>query len=66
MAMDHSIYGFSLYITINLKHRVIGDQTCGGEPLLKLLAVDWLKSDQRMDHIAMQPSCCVQVSLSVY
>jgi hypothetical protein len=32
----------------------------GGEPLLKLLAVDWLKSDRRMDHIALQPSCCVQ------
>lgn len=35
-------------------------QTAGGEPLLKLLAVDWLKSDQRIDHIALQPSCCVQ------
>ncbi|KAG0630717.1 hypothetical protein M758_1G199400 [Ceratodon purpureus] len=32
----------------------------GGEPLLKLLAVDWLKSDQRIDHIALQSSSCVQ------
>lgn len=32
----------------------------GGEPLLKLLAVDWLKSDLRIDHIALQSSCCVQ------
>jgi len=22
--------------------------------------VDWMKSDRRMDHIALQPSCCVQ------
>lgn len=35
-------------------------QTSGGEPLLKLLAVDWLKSDQKIDHISLQPSCCVQ------
>jgi hypothetical protein len=35
-------------------------KTSGGEPLLKLLAVDWLKSDQKIDHIALQPSCCVQ------
>ncbi|XP_024391660.1 protein ENHANCED DISEASE RESISTANCE 2 [Physcomitrium patens] len=32
----------------------------GGEPLLNLLAVDWLKSDHRIDHIALQSSCCVQ------
>jgi len=41
---------------------VDGDQISGGEPLLKLLAVDWLKSDIRIDNIALQSSCCVQVS----
>jgi hypothetical protein len=39
-----------------------GTQISVGEPLMKLLAVDWLKSDQRIDHIALQSSCCVQVS----
>jgi hypothetical protein len=62
--VNHTTAGFrySFYITNNIKHLVNGDQTSGGEPLLKLLAVDWLKSDQRIDHIATQPSCCVQVS----
>jgi len=32
----------------------------GGDPLLKLFAVDWLKSENRIDHIARQPYCCVQ------
>lgn len=55
----------SLCNTNNIENGVDGDQTSGGEPLLKLLAVDWLKSDQRIDHIALQPSSCVQVSNSV-
>ncbi|XP_024370867.1 protein ENHANCED DISEASE RESISTANCE 2 isoform X4 [Physcomitrium patens] len=32
----------------------------GGDPLLKLVAVDWLKSDQKIDQIALHSSCCVQ------
>jgi len=32
----------------------------GGDPLLKLLAVDWLKSEERIDHIAKHSSSCVQ------
>jgi hypothetical protein len=32
----------------------------GGEPLLKLVAVDWFKSEQKIGHIAKQPDCCVQ------
>ncbi|CAK9882974.1 unnamed protein product [Sphagnum jensenii] len=32
----------------------------GGEPLLKLVAVDWFKSEQKIGHLAKQPDCCVQ------
>ncbi|KAG0595475.1 hypothetical protein M758_UG169300 [Ceratodon purpureus] len=32
----------------------------GGEPLLQLLAVDWLKSEKRIDHVAKLPNSCVQ------
>ncbi|KAF8036755.1 hypothetical protein BT93_C2462 [Corymbia citriodora subsp. variegata] len=32
----------------------------GGDPLLKLLAVDWLKVDEKMDRIALHPKCLVQ------
>ncbi|CAO2822540.1 unnamed protein product [Amaranthus hypochondriacus] len=31
-----------------------------GDPLLKLLAVDWLKADQSIDKVALRPSCIVQ------
>ncbi|XP_057550689.1 protein ENHANCED DISEASE RESISTANCE 2 [Amaranthus tricolor] len=31
-----------------------------GDPLLKLLAVDWLKADQSIDKVALRPSCVVQ------
>ncbi|XP_019057725.1 PREDICTED: uncharacterized protein LOC104809858 isoform X2 [Tarenaya hassleriana] len=33
----------------------------GGEPLLKLIAVDWLNVDKAVDHIALHPNCLVQV-----
>ncbi|KAJ8437131.1 hypothetical protein Cgig2_016874 [Carnegiea gigantea] len=32
----------------------------GGDPLLKLVAVDWLKADQSLDKVALRPSCIVQ------
>ncbi|CAM6011988.1 unnamed protein product [Sphagnum balticum] len=32
----------------------------GGEPLLKLMAVDWFKAEHKIDHVARQPGCCVQ------
>ncbi|OAY46949.1 protein ENHANCED DISEASE RESISTANCE 2-like isoform X3 [Manihot esculenta] len=32
----------------------------GGEPLLKLLAVDWFKVDSAMDKVALHPKCLVQ------
>lgn len=32
----------------------------GGDPLLKLLAVDWLKAEQSIDKVALRPSCIVQ------
>jgi hypothetical protein len=35
----------------------------GGEPLLKLMAVDWFKAEHKIDHVARQPGCCVQVTL---
>ncbi|XP_059066921.1 protein ENHANCED DISEASE RESISTANCE 2 isoform X2 [Cryptomeria japonica] len=32
----------------------------GGDPLLKLLAVDWFKSEDKIDKVAMHPRCVVQ------
>ncbi|XP_010245529.1 PREDICTED: protein ENHANCED DISEASE RESISTANCE 2-like isoform X1 [Nelumbo nucifera] len=32
----------------------------GGDPLLKLLAVDWFKSDHNMDKVALSSKCLVQ------
>ncbi|KAJ6831262.1 protein ENHANCED DISEASE RESISTANCE 2 isoform X1 [Iris pallida] len=32
----------------------------GGDPLLKLLAVDWLKCESNIDQIALHPKCLVQ------
>ncbi|KAL2929927.1 Protein ENHANCED DISEASE RESISTANCE 2 [Bienertia sinuspersici] len=32
----------------------------GGDPLLKLISVDWLKGDQSIDKVALRPSCVVQ------
>ncbi|KAJ4846793.1 hypothetical protein Tsubulata_014108 [Turnera subulata] len=32
----------------------------GGDPLLKLVAVDWLKVDKPMDKVALHPKCLVQ------
>lgn len=32
----------------------------GGDPLLKLVAVDWLKSENTLDKVALRPSCIVQ------
>lgn len=31
-----------------------------GDPLLKLIAVDWIKSESSIDNIALQPFCIVQ------
>ncbi|KAL5774846.1 hypothetical protein ACOSP7_012403 [Xanthoceras sorbifolium] len=32
----------------------------GGDPLLKLIAVDWFKADKAADRIALHPKCLVQ------
>lgn len=32
----------------------------GGDPLLKLIAVDWLKADKTIDRVALHPRCIVQ------
>ncbi|KAH9608079.1 hypothetical protein KSS87_016520 [Heliosperma pusillum] len=37
-----------------------GAKVRSGDPLLKLIAVDWLKADQSIDKIALRPSCIVQ------
>lgn len=33
----------------------------GGQPLLTLVSVDWLKVDKAVDNIALHPKCLVQV-----
>ncbi|KAH9654557.1 START domain-containing protein [Citrus sinensis] len=33
----------------------------GGDPLLKLIAVDWFKVDKAADRVALHPKCLVQV-----
>lgn len=38
-------------------------QVTGGEPLLKLLAVDWFTVDKSIDKIALHPKCLVQVDM---
>lgn len=38
-------------------------QVMGGEPLLKLLAVDWFTVDKSVDRIALHPKCLVQVDM---
>ena len=37
-------------------------QIVGGDPLLKLIAVDWLKVDKTIDRIALHPRSLVQVN----
>ncbi|KAF8400559.1 hypothetical protein HHK36_013858 [Tetracentron sinense] len=32
----------------------------GGDPLLKLVAVDWFKADNNIDRVALHPNCLVQ------
>lgn len=34
----------------------------GGDPLLKLVAVDWFKVDKAADRVALHPKCLVQVN----
>lgn len=35
----------------------------GGDPLLKLIAVDWFKVDKSIDRIALHPRSLVQVEI---
>ncbi|GBG79210.1 hypothetical protein CBR_g29261 [Chara braunii] len=37
-----------------------GSRVPGGEPLLRLVAVDWLRSNSRIDHVAKRPANLVQ------
>lgn len=37
----------------------------GGDPLLKLIAVDWFKVDKAADRVALHPKCLVQVNYFV-
>ncbi|GAA0153998.1 defense/immunity protein [Lithospermum erythrorhizon] len=41
------------YLTDNTK-------ICGGDPRLKLIAVDWFKVDSRVSQLALHPQCLVQ------
>ncbi|KAK1395932.1 protein ENHANCED DISEASE RESISTANCE 2-like [Heracleum sosnowskyi] len=41
-------------------YRTKNDKIAGGDPLLKLIAVDWLKVDHHVDNIALHPSSLVQ------
>jgi len=43
---------------VNLAYK----QVVGGDPLLKLIAVDWFKVDERFDSVALHPKSLVQVS----
>lgn len=36
-------------------------QVTGEDPLLKLIAVDWLKSENCINQVALHPKCLVQV-----
>lgn len=40
-------------------------QVKGGDPLLKLVAVDWLKAENALDKVALRTSCMVQVRYQV-
>jgi hypothetical protein len=41
------------------------EQVAAGEPLCKLVAVDWLKGKDRMNHVAGHPHSLVQVLLLI-
>ena len=38
-------------------------QIAGGDPLMKLIAVDWFKVNERFDSVALHPKSLVQVKL---
>lgn len=38
-----------------------GCQTPAGEPLMQLVAVDWFKDSNRIDHVARRKDCVAQV-----
>lgn len=44
-------------------HMIYLMQVIGGDPLLKLIAVDWLKVDKSIDRIALHHRSLVQVKL---
>lgn len=41
---------------------LISHQVMGGDPLLKLIAVDWFKVDKAADRVALHSKCLVQVN----
>lgn len=45
-----------------LSLRIILFQVMGGDPLLKLIAVDWFKAEKAAEKIAVHPKCLVQVN----
>jgi hypothetical protein len=51
----------SPYIVISGGVNLALQQIAGGDPLLKLIAVDWFKVNERFDSVALHPKSIVQV-----
>jgi hypothetical protein len=51
----------SPYIVISGGVNLALQQIAGGDPLLKLIAVDWFKVNERFDSVALHPKSVVQV-----
>jgi len=41
-------------------------QVVGGDPLLKLVAIDWLKVDKPVDKVALHSRSMVQVKIDIW
>lgn len=50
---------------LNIVDKKILMQVAGGDPLLKLIAVDWLKVDKTADRIALHHRNLVQVKFII-
>lgn len=57
---------FSFYSKSHVLENVVYNQTAAGEPLMQLVAVDWLKDIKRIDHVAKRKGCVAQVRIHVW
>jgi len=55
------VYYYILVFWLNIADMKFFMQVTGGDPLLKLIAVDWLKVDKAADRIALHHRNLVQV-----